>query len=146
MAYESIELEFKQFRYHLTSLIQAEERLLVLSYQLDGDALKSPVIKSQEEAKYQSGTKIYKNNLTELMSEEEALIKTRDFHLYAVRKIMYYLQQLTDEEVELLELRYWRRIDIKHIARMYYCSRSAMYRKFDSIFEKLGQCPLKFMV
>lgn len=146
MAYESIELEFKQFRYHLTSLIQAEERLVVLSHQLSGKSLKSPVIKSSEEAKYQSGTKIYKNNLIELMTEEESLIKTRDFHLYAVRKIMHYLQQLTDEEVELLELRYWHRIEIKHISRMYYCSRSAMYRKFDVIFEKLGQCPLNFMV
>lgn len=146
MAYESIELEFKQFRYHLTSLIQAEERLVVLSHQLSGKLLKSPVIKSQEEAKYQSGTKIYKNNLTELMSEEEALIKTRDFHLYAVRKIMHYLQQLTDEEVELLELRYWHRIDIKYISRMTFNSRRTIYRKFDIIFEKLAQCATKFMV
>lgn len=146
MINECIELEFKQFRYHLTSLIQAEERLVVLSHQLSGKSIKSPAIKSSDEAKYQTGTKIYKNNLIELMTEEESLIKTRDFHLYAVKKIMYYLQQLTDEEVELLELRYWHRVDVKYIAKMFYWSKRSAYRKFDSIFEKLAQVTRNFMV
>lgn len=146
MTHEEIELEFKSLKHHVECLICAEDKLNELSYILSGNALKSPSIKSTEEAKFQKGTVIYKNNLIELMTEEETLIKVRDYHLFAVRKVMYYLQQLTDEEVELLELRYWHRIDIKHISKMYYCSRSAIYRKFDVIFEKLGQCPPKNML
>ncbi|RRC92734.1 hypothetical protein EII25_03410 [Erysipelotrichaceae bacterium OH741_COT-311] len=141
-----IEILLKAFRFNLNRLMDLEDRLQLLAYELNGDNIGSPKIKSPEEAKYQTGTKIYKNNIPELMMQESKLIKERDYYLFAVKKVETFLQRLTDEEVKLIELRYWHGFNINQIARMYFWSKRTTYRKFDMIFEKLAHVPSIFVV
>lgn len=130
-----IELLLKAFRFNVTKLMDLEDRLQLLAYELNGDNIGSPKIKSPEEAKYQTGTKIYKNNIPELMLQESKLIKERDYYLFAVKRVESFLQQLSDEEIKLIELRYWHGFHIKYIAKMYYRSRASIYREIDKILK-----------
>ena len=132
-----IELEFKQFRYHLNALRRAEEQLTEVARVLNGENLKSPAIKSKDEAFYTSSPQPYKNNICELMYQEEQLIQVRNYHLFAERKIMHYLQQLDPEEVELMEMRFWYGYSIRVCASNTYQSKRTVSRKLNNIYEKL---------
>lgn len=141
-----IEWLLKSFRFNLANLMDLEDKLYIINDKLRVGEIKSPAIKSHEEALYQRGTLVYQNQASELMYEEEMLIKERDFYLHAVKKVETFLQRLTDEEVNLIELRYWHGFNINQIARMYFWSKRTTYRKFDMIFEKLAHVPSIFVV
>lgn len=64
------ESELKSWGYYISRIEWCEDRLKELDSQLAGD-VHSPRIKSPEEAKYQAGTKIYQNNIIELMEREK---------------------------------------------------------------------------
>ena len=129
--------DLERFKYDVQRLCELEDKLALISIELSGDTLKSPSIKSKQEAFYQAGTPIYHNNIAALMYQEEQLIKSRDYYLYRVRKVSEFLQTLTPEEVQLLEYRYWFGFSIRTIAKAIYMSKSNVCKKLDSIFSKV---------
>lgn len=128
--------DLELFEYNLKRLMDCEDRLHEINEELSGK-VSSPSIKSIEEAKYQSGTKIYRNNIAELMYEEEQLIKDRDYYLRRVKTVESFLQKLSDDEVYLLELKYWHRFSFKAMSKILYISIPAVYKKINSIFKKV---------
>lgn len=130
-----LKADFEQFKYSINQLIMIEDELKIIQEELSGNILKSPTIKSNAEASYQQGTVIYKNNILELMAQEEALIKSRDYYLYRIHRVSSFLQILSNEEVELLEYRYWYGYSVRTIAEITYTSKSNISRQLDAIFE-----------
>lgn len=134
---EELKSDFEQFRRSVGKLMDLEDELALISIELRGNNLSSPRIKSKEEAKYKQGSRIYHNNIADLMEREEQLIKQRDYYLFRVKRVAAFLQVLTDEEVELLEYRYWYGYSLEEISEMYYYSRAGVYKKINTIFEKV---------
>ena len=62
--------KMKGFRHTIAMIMQLGDRLEELALTLSGNTLKSPSIKSPEEAKYQSGTSIFHDNIIALSAEE----------------------------------------------------------------------------
>ena len=134
---EELKQDLKLFRHSLGKLMDLEDMLFLVSEELSGNTIKSPHIKSEDEAKYQSGTMIYKNNICDLIERESELIKQRDYYLYKVKKVESFLRLLENDEVKLLEYHYWLGFNINTLAKMFYCDKSTMFRKIQSILDKL---------
>lgn len=128
--------DLERFKFDVQRLCELEDKLVLINEKLSGNTLKSPSIKSKEEAFYQAGTPIYRNDIASLMYQEEQLIKSRDYYLYRVRKVATFLQTLSYDEVKLLEYRYWFGFSIRTISRATYTSKSSVCRNLDAIFEK----------
>lgn len=132
---EEIKDDLKSFRQALYKLQNLEDELKLIAVELGGDTVKSPRIKSSEEAQYQEGTHVYKNAIPELMENEKKLIPERDYYLYRVKKVEKFLQSLDDKQVKLIECRYWYKFSIRNIAKIFYTSKSTVCRELDAIFE-----------
>ena len=117
--------------------------LYLVSEELGGNTLKSPSIKSEDEAKYQSGTMIYKNNICDLIERESELIKQRDYYLYKVKKVESFLRLLNDDEVKLLEYQYWNQIGIRTLSEILFLSKSAICKKLGVIYRKVDTTTTK---
>jgi hypothetical protein len=133
---KELDLEFKMFNYNIQKMLETYENLLLVSYELNGNTLRSPAIRSEEEAKFQRGTIIYKNNITELVENESQLREKYEFHHYAVDRIVRILQNCNENEVKMLIERYESCYTIREMAMMYDYSKSQMFRKINKIFEK----------
>lgn len=140
---DELKSDFEQFRRSVGKLMDLEDELALISIELRGNNLSSPRIKSKEEAKYKQGSRIYHNNIADLMEREEQLIRQRDYYLFRINRVAAFLQVLTDEEVELLEYRYWYGYSIRAIADMVYMSKSNVSKKLDAIFEKVDMSTQK---
>lgn len=135
---QELKSDLEQFRHSVGKLMDLEDELTLVSMELNGDKLSSPRIKSKEEAKYKQGSRIYHNEIADLMDREQRLIQQRDYYLFRVRRVAEFLQGLSDEEVELLEYRYWHGYSLESIAEMYFYSKAGIYKKINAIFEKVN--------
>ncbi len=135
---KGIELELKQFKGHYINLVKCENRLFDIARELSGDVYISPQFKSKDLAFYQNSPVIYKNNISELIAEEEELIKKRDYHLYAFKIVANYLQQLNQNEVTLVEMYYYKNFTQDEIAKKIFRSRSWVQQELQKIIEKLA--------
>ena len=100
-----IDGKLKGIKYSANRVVRIWERLQEINQELKG-MVRSPSIRSEEEAKYQRGTHIYKSNIIELMSEEETLLKQYEMYEAELNDIQKFLQKLKDSEIELLYERY----------------------------------------
>ncbi len=132
---QELKSDLKQFKDNVFNLMDLEDKLAVVAMKLDGETVHSVRIKSLEEAKYQSGSRIYQNNITDLMLQEEQLIKKRDYYLYRVKKVETFLQSLKDEQLQLIEYRYWHGYSIRAIEELIPYSKSKIGRDIDKMIE-----------
>ena len=100
-----IDGKLKGIRFSANRAVEIWDRLQEISIELNG-TVRSPAIRSEEEAKYQRGTRIYKSNIVELMNEEEMLLKQYEMYETELNDIQKFLQKLSDSEIELLHERY----------------------------------------
>lgn len=100
-----IDGKLKGISFSTNRLVEIWDRLQEISIQLSG-TVKSPIIRSEQEALYQRGTYIYKNNSIELMYEEKMLSKQYMMYESELNDIQKFLQKLSDTEIELLYQRY----------------------------------------
>ena len=133
---DELKSDLKQFRYAVGKLMDLEDMLFLVSEELSGNTLKSPNIKSEDEAKYQSGTMIYKNNICDLIERESELIKQRDYYLYKVKKVESFLRLLNDDEVKLLEYHYWYKLGLRTISKILFLSKDTLSRRLSAIYKK----------
>lgn len=145
---EELKSDFEQFRRSVGKLMDLEDELALISIELRGNNLSSPRIKSKEEAKYKQGSRIYHNNIADLMEREEQLIRQRDYYLFRINRVAAFLQVLTDEEVELLEYRYWFNYPMLAIADFPSVATSLgnLYKRYDAIFEKMRKFSSKIVL
>lgn len=100
-----IDGKLKGIKYSANRLVDIWDRLQEIARELNG-SVKSPSIRSEEEAKYQRGTRIYRCNIVELMNEEEILIKQYQMYETELNDIQNFLRKLSTNEIELLYERY----------------------------------------
>lgn len=135
---KEIELLLKQFKSHVNGLMDAEDEIVDLEYQLKG--IKPRKFKMDSNEAQSDGTKIYKNNVIVLNLKVGSVTEERNYHLFAVRQVMKMLQELSNAEVELLELHYWDRLSLRAISRnftKFRYSESYLYKQIQAILDKM---------
>ena len=100
-----IDGKLKGIKFSANRVVDIWDRLKEIENELNGGA-KSPTIRSEDEAKYQRGTRIYRCNIVELMNEEEILIKQYQMYETELNDIRNFLRKLSTNEIELLYERY----------------------------------------
>lgn len=137
MNIETIELNLKGFRRHLDQYNDCYDRLLLIAEEMKGEP-KTPSIKTKEQAFYQTvhaSNGNHRNN--ELIEEEQKLIEEMIHHRYAVHEVMRYLVVLNDEEVKLLEQKYWYGKTYESIGSLQGYTKQAVSKKMNEIHNKL---------
>lgn len=100
-----IDGKLKGIKFSANRVVDIWDRLQEINNELNG-GVKSPTIRSEDEAKYQRGTRIYRCNIVELMNEEEILIKQYQMYETELNDIQNFLKKLSTNEIELLYERY----------------------------------------
>lgn len=137
MIEKEIDLLLKQFKSHVNGLMNCEDELVDIKYQLRG--IKKNTSHGTSEEAHPDGTKIYKNSIIELEEKLKQVRQERNYHLFAVSQVMTMLRLLSNEEVELLELYYWEELSLKAISNInrFKYDISTISRKINSILVKL---------
>lgn len=134
--YEYADGLMRSLKYHCSMLVTLGERLDMLAWQLSG-TVSSPRIKSIEESKYQSGTQIYRNNIVELLEQEQEAMYAYREHERAWYRIAEFLQQLEEEDVRMLTLYYEYHLTYERIGDIMHMSRNSVRRRIRKCLMKL---------
>lgn len=145
MTEKEIDLKLKLFKYNCLTYHDIVRQLEDIADKLSGEVC-SLSIRSAEEAKYQRGTKIYKDNIPELMDNEEKLFKKRMHLLYDIEQTLALIDELTYEEHYLIYLKYWKEFTHQNIARIYMIDESRISRKINAIITKTHERASKICV
>ena len=130
-----IDGKLKGIKYSANRLVDIWDRLQEIARELNG-AVRSPSIRSEEEAKYQRGTRIYKCNIIELMNEEETLSKQYKMYETELSDIQNFLTKLSDKEIELLYERFECGRSFETIGYILGYDHSVVQRKIKNILLK----------
>ena len=88
-----IDGKLKGIKFSANRVVDIWDRLQEIAIELNG-SVRSPSIRSEEEAKYQRGTRIYKSNIIELMNEEEMLSRQYEMYETELNDIQRFLELL----------------------------------------------------
>ncbi|MEG0359759.1 MAG: hypothetical protein RR598_10890 [Anaerorhabdus sp.] len=137
MTEKEVDLLLKQFKGHVNGLMNCEDELVDIKYQLRG--VKKSKSKSISDEAQPDGTKIYKNTVISLEEKLLQVRKERNYHLFAVRLVMNMLKTLGNDEIELLELYYWDELSLKAVSKRnkFKYDISTISRRINSILEKM---------
>lgn len=130
-----IDGKLKGIRFSANRAVEIWDRLQEISIELKG-TVRSPSIRSEEEAKYQRGTHIYKCNLIELMNEEEQLSRQYQIYETELNDIQTFLRKLSDREIEILYQRYECGRSFETIGYILGYDHSVVQRKIKNILRK----------
>ena len=136
---EDIQIIDRELRNHYMYKRKLEEvsyRIAEIDAQLT--SIGSPRIMSEDEAKYQKGTRIYSDiNMLELFQEQDQLIKQKQDLLYLISRVQVKLNRLDEEDMQLIEQRYKYKKTLRELAQNMYNGKSTMSRRLDDILLKL---------
>lgn len=130
-----IDGKLKGIKFSANRVVDIWDRLKEINAELNG-AIKSPAIRSEDEAKYQRGTHIYRCNLIELMNEEEQLSKQYQMYETELNDIQFFLRKLSDKEIEILYQRYECGRSFETIGYILGYDHSVVQRKIKNILRK----------
>lgn len=130
-----IDGKLKGISFSTNRLVEIWDRLQEINRELNG-AVRSPSIRSEEEAKYQRGTRIYRCSIIELMNEEDILSKQYRMYETELNDIQRFLEKLTDNEIELLYERYECGRSFETIGYILGYDNSVVQRKIKNILRK----------
>ena len=135
---EDIEIEyadsvFRSVRYHCYKILRYGEQLDMIAVQLSG-MIKSPRIRSLEEAKYQRGTVIYHNNIAELITDEQEtaqLYRASENVLYELGAFLR--DYCSPEEIDVICMYYDLRMPMWLIGEKMHYSKEAVRQKRNKV-------------
>lgn len=130
-----IDGKLKGIKFSANRAVEIWDRLQEISIELKG-TVRSPAIRSEEEAKYQRGTHIYKCNLIELINEEEQLSRQYQIYETELNDIQTFLRKLSDREIEILYQRYECGRSFETIGYILGYDHSVVQRKIKNILRK----------
>ena len=130
-----IDGKLKGIKFSANRVVDIWDRLEEINAELNG-AIKSPTIRSEDEAKYQRGTRIYRCSIIELMNEEDILSKQYRMYETELNDIQRFLEKLTDNEIELLYERYECGRSFETIGYILGYDHSVVQRKIKNILRK----------
>lgn len=96
----------------------------------------SPPIMSSDEAKYQKGTKIYKNKVEYLLGEIATYEAQRDWFQETLNRYDRFMSGLKPEEKNLIFSKYERQMSYEDIATELFRSRESIRRDIRNILMK----------
>lgn len=96
----------------------------------------SPPIMSSEEAKYQKGTKIYKNKVEYLLGEIATYEAQREWFQATLSRYDRFMSRLKPEEKDLIFSKYERQMSYEDIATELFRSRESIRRDIRNILMK----------
>ena len=96
----------------------------------------SPPIMSSDEAKYQKGTKIYKNKVEYLLGEIATYEAQRDWFQATLNRYDRFMSRLQPEEKDLIFSKYERQMSYEDIATELFRSRESIRRDIRNILMK----------
>lgn len=121
--------------------VQNAERLIKkcegdLQREYETGGVHSPAIMSSEEAKYQKGTRIYRNRVEWLIGEKSMYETQRDHFLKVLEKYNVFISKLSPEEYDMIYLKYERHESYDAIAEQMIMSRDSVRRRVRQILMK----------
>ena len=136
---EDIQIIDRELRYHYMYKRKLEEvsyRIAEIDAQLT--SIGSPRIMSEDEAKYQKGTKIYSNlNMLDLFQEQDDLMREKQDLIYLISRVQVKLNLLNDEEIGLIEKRYRNKKTLRELAIELCSNKDTIYYQIEKILAKL---------
>lgn len=136
--FKSVEYRINVFLDYCYELPALYDQINQIQSELNIYGVKSPRIISQEEAKYQKGTKVYTDAaLLEKIELRDSLIKDYLYKDWFCLKIQEFLETLSSEDVELLSMRYERRCTLRQMAVMLYSNKDSIQKRLSLILEKI---------
>lgn len=131
-----IDRELRNHYEYKRQLEMVNERIAEIDAQLT--SIGSPRIMSQEEAKYQKGTRIYSDiNMLELFQEQDQLIKQKQDLLYLISRVQVKLNKLDEEDMQLLEQRYKYKKTLRELAAEMCSNKDSMNKQIENVLIKL---------
>ena len=131
-----IDRELRNHYEYKKQLEEVNERIAEIDAQLT--SIGSPRIMSQEEAKYQKGTRIYSDiNMLELFQEQDQLIKQKQDLLYLISRVQVKLNKLDEEDMQLLEQRYKYKKTLRELAAEMCSNKDSMNKQIENVLIKL---------
>lgn len=136
---EDIQIIDRELRNHYMYKRKLEEvsyRIAEIDAQLT--SIGSPRIISEDEAKYQKGTKIYSNlNMLDLFQEQDDLMREKQDLIYLISRVQVKLNLLNDEEIGLIEKRYRNKKTLRELAIELCSNKDTIYYQIEKILAKL---------
>lgn len=136
---EDIQIIDRELRNHYMYKRKLEEvsyRIAEIDAQLT--SIGSPRIMSEDEAKYQKGTKIYSNlNMLDLFQEQDDLMREKQDLIYLISRVQVKLNLLNDEEIGLIEKRYRNKKTLRELAIESCSNKDTIYYQIEKILAKL---------
>lgn len=136
---EDIQIIDRELRNHYMYKRKLEEvsyRIAEIDAQLT--SIGSPRIMSEDEAKYQKGTKIYSNlNMLDLFQEQDDLMREKQDLIYLISRVQVKLKLLNDEEIGLIEKRYRNKKTLRELAIELCSNKDTIYYQIEKILAKL---------
>lgn len=136
---EDIQIIDRELRNHYMYKRKLEEvsyRIAEIDAQLT--SIGSPRIMSEDEAKYQKGTKIYSNlNMLDIFQEQDDLMREKQDLIYLISRVQVKLNLLNDEEIGLIEKRYRNKKTLRELAIELCSNKDTIYYQIEKILAKL---------
>ena len=131
-----IDRELRNHYEYKKQLEEVNERIAEIDAQLT--SIGSPRIMSQEEAKYQKGTRIYSDiNMLELFQEQDQLIKQKQDLLYLISRVQVKLNKLDEVDMQLIEQRYKYKKTLRELAAEMCSNKDSMNKQIENVLVKL---------
>lgn len=131
-----IDRELKNHYAYKRKLEEVNYRIAEIDAQLT--SIGGPRIMSEDEAKYQKGTKIYSNiNMLDLFQEQDQLAKQKNDLLYLIGRVQVKLNKLNDEELKLIEQRYKYKKTLRELACLANSNKDTINKKVCEILLKI---------
>ena len=137
---EDIQIIDRELRNHYMYKRKLEEvsyRIAEIDAQLT--SIGSPRIMSEDEAKYQKGTKIYSNlNMLDLFQEQDDLMREKQDLIYLISRVQVKLNLLNNEEIGLIEKRYRNKKTLRELAAEMCSNKDSMNKQIENVLIKLA--------
>ena len=131
-----IDRELKNHYAYKRKLEEVNYRITEIDAQLT--SIGGPRIMSEDEAKYQKGTKIYSNiNMLDLFQEQDDLMKEKQDLIYLISRVQAKLNILSDDEMGLIEKRYKNKKTLRDLAIELCSNKDTIYNQIEKILVKL---------
>ena len=139
-AIEYADSVFRSVRYHCNQIQRYGEQLDMIAIRLSG-TVRSPRIVSREEAKYQRGTRIYHNNIAELITDEQETAQLYRASEAVIYELAAFLRDYcSQEEIDIICLYYDLRMPLWLIGEKLHYSKDTIRRIRNKVLAMYTSC------
>lgn len=134
--------EFATFTDAAIKIDLVKEKMDEIKRQLDYPEIKSPKLKNPDTAICQSGTRIYHNNLSEILEKEKRYYEKLVYYEYVLEKKNKFVSLLTEEEKAVFESIFMDGFSVRATARNLNLSKDKAFRILNKIYKKYESATL----